>query len=57
MTVTTTALEPLVARLAETAVGLRVETGPGSTGRYAYDASNYRVPPRRRRRRGAAGLP
>ncbi|WP_143673212.1 FAD-binding oxidoreductase, partial [Streptomyces griseiscabiei] len=46
MTETTTALEPLVARLAETAPGLRVETGPGSTGSYAYDASNYRVPPR-----------
>ncbi|MET9968089.1 hypothetical protein ABZZ80_19720 [Streptomyces sp. NPDC006356] len=45
MTGTTTALEPLVARLAETAPGLRVETGPGSTGLYAYDASNYRVPP------------
>jgi FAD/FMN-containing dehydrogenase/Fe-S oxidoreductase len=42
----TTALEPLVARLAETAPGLRVETGPGATGPYAYDASNYRVPPR-----------
>ncbi|MFF4503067.1 FAD-binding and (Fe-S)-binding domain-containing protein [Streptomyces sp. NPDC001401] len=24
---------------------LRVETGPGPTGAYAYDASNYRVPP------------
>ncbi|MEU3090516.1 FAD-binding and (Fe-S)-binding domain-containing protein [Streptomyces massasporeus] len=46
MTDTTMALEPLVARLAETAPGLRVETGPGSTGLYAYDASNYRVPPR-----------
>ncbi|MFD5126391.1 FAD-binding and (Fe-S)-binding domain-containing protein [Streptomyces olindensis] len=46
MTDTTTALEPLVARLAETAPGLRVETGPRSTGLYAYDASNYRVPPR-----------
>ncbi|MFI1510315.1 FAD-binding and (Fe-S)-binding domain-containing protein [Streptomyces sp. NPDC020597] len=43
---TTTALEPLAAMLAETAPGLRVETGPGSTGPYAYDASNYRVPPR-----------
>jgi FAD/FMN-containing dehydrogenase/Fe-S oxidoreductase len=43
---TTTALELLVARLAETAPGLRVETGPGTTGPYAYDASNYRVPPR-----------
>jgi FAD/FMN-containing dehydrogenase/Fe-S oxidoreductase len=46
MTDTTTALEPLVARLSETAPGLRVETGPGPTGPYAYDASNYRVPPR-----------
>ncbi|UUU29206.1 FAD-binding oxidoreductase [Streptomyces sp. CA-210063] len=46
MTDTTTALEPLVARLHESAPGLRVETGPGSTGPYAYDASNYRVPPR-----------
>ncbi|MGW2642380.1 FAD-binding and (Fe-S)-binding domain-containing protein [Streptomyces sp. NPDC001348] len=45
MTDTATALEALVARLAGTAPGLRVETGPGSTGRYAYDASNYRVPP------------
>ncbi|MDX3230185.1 FAD-binding and (Fe-S)-binding domain-containing protein [Streptomyces sp. ME19-01-6] len=42
---TTAALEPLVARFAETAPGLRVETGPGATGLYAYDASNYRVPP------------
>ncbi|MES4903143.1 MULTISPECIES: FAD-binding and (Fe-S)-binding domain-containing protein [unclassified Streptomyces] len=41
----TAALEPLVARFAETAPGLRVETGPGATGLYAYDASNYRVPP------------
>jgi len=39
-------LAGLVARLAETAPGLRVETGPGGTGPYAYDASNYRVPPR-----------
>ncbi|MDH6455454.1 MULTISPECIES: FAD-binding and (Fe-S)-binding domain-containing protein [unclassified Streptomyces] len=46
MTDTTTALESLAARLTETAPGLRVETGPGSTGPYAYDASNYRVPPR-----------
>ncbi|WP_405866639.1 FAD-binding and (Fe-S)-binding domain-containing protein [Streptomyces sp. NBC_00005] len=37
-------LAGLTARLAETAPGLRVETGPG-TGPYAYDASNYRVPP------------
>ncbi|MEV5439988.1 FAD-binding and (Fe-S)-binding domain-containing protein [Streptomyces sp. NPDC052682] len=39
-------LASLVARLAETAPGLRVETGPGPTGPYAYDASNYRVAPR-----------
>ncbi|MFJ2607902.1 FAD-binding and (Fe-S)-binding domain-containing protein [Streptomyces sp. NPDC087425] len=38
-------LARLVARLAETAPGLRLETGPG-TGAWAYDASNYRVPPR-----------
>ncbi|MGW6543443.1 FAD-binding and (Fe-S)-binding domain-containing protein [Streptomyces massasporeus] len=36
----------LPARIAELAPGLRVETGPGATGPYAYDASNYRVPPR-----------
>ncbi|MFG2471454.1 FAD-binding and (Fe-S)-binding domain-containing protein [Streptomyces canus] len=35
----------LIARLAETAPGLRVETGWGALGQYAYDASNYRVPP------------
>jgi hypothetical protein len=40
MTDTTTGLEALLARLAETAPGLRVETGPGSVGLYAYDASN-----------------
>ncbi|MFF2502778.1 FAD-binding and (Fe-S)-binding domain-containing protein [Streptomyces sp. NPDC058067] len=45
MTGTTATPEPLVARLAETAPGLRVQTGPGATGLYAYDASNYRVPP------------
>ncbi|MFF3332931.1 FAD-binding and (Fe-S)-binding domain-containing protein [Streptomyces sp. NPDC002888] len=45
MTGATAPLEPLVARLADTAPGLRVETGPGATGFYAYDASNYRVPP------------
>ncbi|WP_373464988.1 FAD-binding oxidoreductase [Streptomyces luteogriseus] len=39
-------LTSLVVRLAELAPGLRVETGPGATGPYAYDASNYRVPPR-----------
>lgn len=39
------ALARLTARLAESAPGLRPETGPG-TGAYAYDASNYRVPPR-----------
>jgi hypothetical protein len=42
----TDALMSLVARLAETALGLRVEAGPGPTGPYAYDASNYTVPPR-----------
>ncbi|GAB2974881.1 FAD-binding and (Fe-S)-binding domain-containing protein [Streptomyces pseudoechinosporeus] len=42
----TDALAGLVADLARTAPGLRVETGPGRTGPYAYDASNYRVPPR-----------
>ncbi|MCX4702639.1 hypothetical protein OG252_42645 [Streptomyces sp. NBC_01352] len=35
----------LTARLAETAPGPRVESGPGALGRYAYDASNHRVPP------------
>ncbi|MGW2522116.1 FAD-binding oxidoreductase [Streptomyces sp. NPDC001617] len=43
---TTPALDRLVAGLARAAPGLRVETGPGATGLYAYDASNYRVPPR-----------
>ncbi|MFF7845296.1 FAD-binding and (Fe-S)-binding domain-containing protein [Streptomyces ossamyceticus] len=43
---TTPALDQLVARLDGLAPGLRVETGAGSTGPYAYDASNYRVPPR-----------
>ncbi|MFF9033480.1 FAD-binding oxidoreductase, partial [Streptomyces iakyrus] len=42
----TAAVDTLVVRLAELAPGLRVETGPGATGPYAYDASNYRVPPR-----------
>ncbi|WP_328354931.1 FAD-binding oxidoreductase [Streptomyces sp. NBC_00445] len=42
----TDTLARLTARLTETAPGLRVETGPGATGLYAYDASNYRVPPR-----------
>ncbi|WP_329225788.1 hypothetical protein [Streptomyces canus] len=42
----TDALTSLVGRLAATAPGLRVETGPGPTGQYAYDASDYRVPPR-----------
>ena len=41
----TAAVAPLVVRLAEIAPGLRVETGPGATGPYAYDASNYRVLP------------
>ncbi len=40
------AMARLVAHLAGAAPGLRVETGPGGTGPYAYDASNYRVPPR-----------
>ncbi|MDX3640350.1 FAD-binding and (Fe-S)-binding domain-containing protein [Streptomyces sp. MB09-02B] len=42
----TAAVDTLVARLAELAPALRVATGPGATGPYAYDASNYRVPPR-----------
>ncbi|MFJ7176081.1 FAD-binding and (Fe-S)-binding domain-containing protein [Streptomyces massasporeus] len=46
MTTTTRDLAGLTARIAELAPGLRVETGPGATGPYAYDASNYRVPPR-----------
>ncbi|MFG3720861.1 FAD-binding and (Fe-S)-binding domain-containing protein [Streptomyces massasporeus] len=46
MTTATRDLAGLVARVAEFAPGLRVETGPGVTGPYAYDASNYRVPPR-----------
>ncbi|MFF6785797.1 FAD-linked oxidase C-terminal domain-containing protein [Streptomyces sp. NPDC012510] len=40
------AVATLVVRLAGLAPGLRVETGPGATGPYAYDASNYRVLPR-----------
>ncbi|MDK1342837.1 FAD-binding and (Fe-S)-binding domain-containing protein [Streptomyces sp. 378] len=46
MTTATRDPEGFAARLAELAPGLRVETGPGATGPYAYDASNYRVPPR-----------
>ncbi|MZF88612.1 FAD-binding and (Fe-S)-binding domain-containing protein [Streptomyces sp. SID5643] len=46
MTTATRDLAGLTARLTELAPGLRVETGPGATGPYAYDASNYRVPPR-----------
>ncbi|MGW0991536.1 FAD-binding and (Fe-S)-binding domain-containing protein [Streptomyces sp. NPDC002486] len=46
MTTATRGLAGLTARIAELAPGLRVETGPGATGAYAYDASNYRVPPR-----------
>ncbi|MFF5372516.1 FAD-binding and (Fe-S)-binding domain-containing protein [Streptomyces sp. NPDC013187] len=42
----TAAVDTLVVRLAELAPGVRVETGAGATGPYAYDASNYRVPPR-----------
>ncbi|MFB7928248.1 FAD-binding and (Fe-S)-binding domain-containing protein [Streptomyces sp. NPDC056039] len=45
MTTATRDLAGLTARIAETAPGLRVETGPGATGPYAYDASNYRVLP------------
>ncbi|KOV97728.1 FAD-linked oxidase [Streptomyces sp. NRRL B-1140] len=45
MTTATRDLAGLTARIAEFAPGLRVETGPGATGPYAYDASNYRVPP------------
>ncbi|MEV0244744.1 FAD-binding and (Fe-S)-binding domain-containing protein [Streptomyces sp. NPDC050674] len=46
MTTTTRDLAGLMSRIAESAPGLRVESGPGATGPYAYDASNYRVPPR-----------
>ncbi|PAZ10705.1 FAD-binding oxidoreductase [Streptomyces sp. SA15] len=46
MTTATRDLAGLTARIAEIAPGLRVETGPGGTGPYAYDASNYRVLPR-----------
>ncbi|MFI0269123.1 FAD-binding and (Fe-S)-binding domain-containing protein [Streptomyces luteogriseus] len=46
MTTATRDPAALTARLAELAPDLRVETGPGATGPYAYDASNYRVPPR-----------
>ncbi|CAM5617816.1 hypothetical protein SVIOM74S_07353 [Streptomyces violarus] len=46
MTTATRDLAGLTARIAEIAPGLRVETGPGATGPYAYDASNYRVLPR-----------
>ncbi|MEU2542274.1 FAD-binding and (Fe-S)-binding domain-containing protein [Streptomyces iakyrus] len=46
MTTATRDLAGLTDRIAEIAPGLRVETGPGATGPYAYDASNYRVPPR-----------
>ncbi|MFJ4535307.1 FAD-binding and (Fe-S)-binding domain-containing protein [Streptomyces tibetensis] len=42
----TAAVDTLAVRLAELAPGVRVETGAGATGPYAYDASNYRVPPR-----------
>ncbi|MFJ4466751.1 FAD-binding and (Fe-S)-binding domain-containing protein [Streptomyces sp. NPDC089424] len=42
---TTAAGRRTAARLAGSAPGLRVDTGPGATGPYAYDASNYRVPP------------
>lgn len=43
MTSTAVPVEPLVARLAQTAPGQRVQTGLGTTGAFAYDASNYRV--------------
>ncbi|WP_030250794.1 MULTISPECIES: FAD-binding oxidoreductase [unclassified Streptomyces] len=46
MTTATRDLAGPTAHLAEIAPGRRVETGPGATGPYAYDASNYRVPPR-----------
>jgi len=46
MTDATRDLAGLSARITRAAPGLRVETGPGGTGPYAYDASNYRVPPR-----------
>ncbi|MET9818976.1 FAD-binding oxidoreductase, partial [Streptomyces sp. NPDC006355] len=46
MSTATRDLAGLTARIAEIAPGLRVETGPGATGPYAYDASNYRVLPR-----------
>lgn len=45
MSTATRDLAGLTARMAEIAPGLRVETGPGATGPYAYDASNYRVLP------------
>jgi FAD/FMN-containing dehydrogenase/Fe-S oxidoreductase len=41
----TDALARLLGLLAETAPGMGVETGAGRTAPYAYDASNYRVPP------------
>ncbi|MBW8819192.1 MAG: FAD-binding oxidoreductase [Streptomyces sp.] len=46
MTSPAATVESLVARLAQTAPGLRVETGPGTIGAFAYDASNYRIAPR-----------
>ncbi|MEU5645257.1 FAD-binding and (Fe-S)-binding domain-containing protein [Streptomyces milbemycinicus] len=36
---------PLVGLLARTAPGLEVDSGDGRRAQYAYDASNYRVPP------------
>ncbi|MGW0292061.1 hypothetical protein [Streptomyces tuirus] len=41
MTTATRDLAGLIARAAEFAPGPRVETGPGATGPYAYDASDY----------------
>lgn len=38
--------DALLRLLAGTASGMRVETGAGHIAPYAYDASNYRVPPR-----------
>ncbi|WP_158852105.1 FAD-binding and (Fe-S)-binding domain-containing protein [Saccharothrix deserti] len=38
--------DALARLLARSAPGMRLETGAGGTAPYAYDASNYRVPPR-----------
>jgi FAD/FMN-containing dehydrogenase len=42
---TATAAEALARLLAETAPGMSLEIGADGTSAYAYDASNYRVPP------------